>query len=260
MVGFVDDLLRAAQNEGRALSQSAASLLHTAQTNTSQLFQINGGRITGPLAAKFSPNGDPVVFFHNVVKSQIGTWVRVANNVAARAGRTSYKVTTHDGKKHDVPARTKTGDPFATVVLVVCLAAVNHPDIFIDEAGRVAANLNSGKGVDDVMWWPGSMAVAQGAGAGPGPGHGVVGFDDVIIGLVGLATALIGIATVVLPVLVSGVSFVVKQVTAATAPKDQAPAPAGGENLAGIPIPIILVVVAAAIALVLLWKPKAKAG
>lgn len=257
MAGFVDDLLRDAQQTGRALSTSAASLLHTAQAETSSLFQFHNGKLSGPLAAKFGT--DPVVFFNNAIKSNVAFWVAVTNDVAARAGRTSYKVADpKSGKNVDVPAKIKTSTPFPVLALVVCLASVNHPDLFLDAAGRRASGVGGGKGIDDVYWWPASMAVAQGAGTGPGPGHGVVGFDDVIIGLVGLATAILGIGAVVLPVLISGVGFVVKQVTNATKPPDQ-PAPQG-ESVGGIPIPLILVGVALLIGVVLLWKPKAKAA
>lgn len=253
MASFVDDLLRDAQAAGRSVSNAAASLLHTAQEQTGQLFGFANGKLNGPLAAKYG--SDPVVFFHNVVKKDVGFWTNVTNDVAARSGRSTYRVTDPGtGKAGDVPAITKTSAPFNVIAMTVCLAAVNNPALFVDAAGRRASGVGGGRGVDDVYWWPGSMAVAQGAGAGPG--RGVFGADD-LAAIAGIATAIAAIAGVILPVLVSAVGFVVKVVGPALVPKQDAPPPSPPDQVAGIPIPLILVGVAALIAVVLLWKPKA---
>lgn len=243
-------------NATTAVSNATAGFLHDAEKATGALFRIENGKVRGPLAEVFG--SDPVQFVNNAIRSQLSHFVKISNETARRSGRTTHKVTDPSSKKIvDVPARLGANPPFSVIVMTTVLNAKSAPGVFIDAAGREAAGVGGGKGIDDLYFGPGILANgARGLVEGiplPTPTD--------LAAIAAIATAIVGLAALVLPPLISAVGFVVKQISGGgDAAKPKAPPPDPGFLGTGINPIIILVVAAAGLALVLLWKPKAAAA
>ena len=260
MANIIDQIGQAASGAVQSAENAAAQLLHTAQKETATLGHVANGLVQGPLAQRFGSN--PVEFINNSVKAFFADFVAIVNDVASRAGRSTYvAVNPQTGKNVNVPARVQTNTSFNVVVLTVALAARDHGALLVDATGRHVAGVGgTGKGLDDVHWWPGmGSATRRLLAHHQRTAHGFIEGAPIptpldFAALTAVVTVIVAIAPLVIGALTAAVGFVKNIVAPPPPPK---PASTG---IFGIP-PIVLIIVAAAgLGLVFLWKPAAKAA
>lgn len=222
-----------------------------AQRNVSQLLNsgVNSqGQVVGPLGDMFGH--DPATFAMNATKHFNSLFRSAVNRVADRAGRATYDVDVPHGKVStvQVPARVTSRTTVPELTLTVTLAAIHHPAILLEEAGRVQQGLPVKRGLDgDFVWYPPTMS-----------SRGLFGVDDAVLGGAVLAI-IVAIAPLIVGAIVSFVGTVapgiVQGVTDALAPPKPPPPPPGLFGIDGLdPVVAGVIAVALAAGAFLLWK------
>lgn len=255
---FLDDPLAAAGALASQASQLGSQAGLSAAASVGVKLPAIGsvgadGKVTGPAAQVFG--SDPQTFILNATRRFRGDVSTLINRVAARAGSANFS-TSSRGKQVSISSRAKSGDSNAKLALLLALHARHHPAQLADEAGRMAAGVGPGRGLDGCVDWP-SYMVASGQQA-----RGLFGVDDAVLfaAVVSIVVAIIGVAG---PFVIQGLVAVVgsvapeagKAVEGFFGKKEQEPV---DETIFGLD-PVIVMVAAAAVAAYFLFFAKKRA-